>query len=116
MTTGPMDPARRGRHIRFKAQLHLWQELKTRAFFGTHCHCQYALGPFVADFWLPEARTAIKLEGEPGQADAQSEWLEAWLERRGIQLLRFDSTAVLEQRAAILQSICRLVEARLKVA
>lgn len=112
-------PARHSHFDRINAQICLWRELKARDFFGTTCCRRHDLGPFVADFWLPEARTAIKLrngfsEGKLGER--RDERLQAWLKRHNVWLLRFDAVAILEERAAILQSICRLLEARLKVA
>lgn len=108
------------RHLCFdltNARIQLGHALKERGFFGAQCLCGHDLGPVDVDFWLPEVRVAIKLiePHDPGRNTAiLNEWLKAWLARRNIQLLCFDTLEILESRSGTLQSICRLIEARFK--
>lgn len=107
------------RHLRFdlvNARIQLWYALKDRQFFGTECQQSYDLGPIEVDFWLPEAGVAVRLADHPVQqqsAEQSSEWLDAWLARRRIQLLFIDTLEILETCGETLQHICRLIEARL---
>jgi very-short-patch-repair endonuclease len=83
------------RHLRKKSgevEMRLWQMLRDRRFTGFKFRRQYAYGPYYLDFFCPEARLAIELDGGvhgfPEQR-AKDRQRDAFLTGDGIRVLRF---------------------------
>jgi adenine-specific DNA-methyltransferase len=70
----------------------LWRWLRNRRFSNYKFRRQHPMGPHVLDFFCEEAQLNIELDGsqhgfpEQKHADVQRD---AWLESRGIKVLRF---------------------------
>ncbi len=47
------------------AESDLWQQLKGKKLMGKKFRRQHSFGDFILDFYFPEARLAIELDGAP---------------------------------------------------
>src|SRR4051794_23000275 len=84
------DRSRQLRKDQTPAEARLWRELRNRRFVGFKFRRQHAIGPFIADFYCPEAGLIIELDGEShfGRADYDRQRQE-WLESRSLKVLQF---------------------------
>jgi very-short-patch-repair endonuclease len=79
----------------------LWQELRGGRLGGLRFRRQHPVGPYVLDFYCPGDKLAVEVDGaahdfvEQGRRDERRD---AWLAERGIRVLRFAATDVLEDR------------------
>jgi len=85
-----------------------WSHVRNRQFHGMKFLRQYSVGPYILDFYCPEIKTAIELDGgqhnESGEKayDAvRSEYLQA----QGIDVLRFWDHEVLLDMQGVLAKV-----------
>jgi very-short-patch-repair endonuclease len=86
----------------------MWRLLRGRNFAGVKFRRQHQYGPFVLDFFAPEAMLAIEVDGGQHYADAATAHDEArsrFLLANGITVLRFTNTDVLTELAAVADGI-----------
>ena len=62
------------RHEMSKAEVLLWCELKGKQFSGYKFRRQYGVGGFVIDFYCPELRLAIEVDGATHSTDEEIEY------------------------------------------
>ena len=86
------------RHNATPAEKRLWHSLRTSA-LGTKFRRQHGVGPYVLDFYCPEHKLAIEIEGgvhdDVLRRDYDAE-RRAYLESEGIRVLYFDNRELLE--------------------
>ena len=90
------------------AEAALWRRLRRRGLDGLKFRRQEAAGGYFVDFLCKEARLVIELDGGGHAADDQRRYDEQRteaLERRGLRILRFWNTDVLENIEGVLQQI-----------
>ena len=80
-------------------------------------HRQYAIGRYIADFYCRKAKLVIELDGsqhfmEAGQEHDQRRT--AYMERFGIQVLRFTNKEILSNLYGVCEYIDLVVKNRLK--
>jgi len=76
----------------------LWQSLKNSG-AGAKFRRQHGVGPYVLDFYCPEHKLAIEIEGGIHDDVVRSEYdadRQAWLESQGIRVLCFENRELLE--------------------
>jgi very-short-patch-repair endonuclease len=87
------------------AEKALWSHLRNRQFYGMRFFRQYSLGPYILDFYCPEIKIAIELDG--GQHNepegkiydtARSEYLQV----QKIEVLRFWDNDVFQNIEGVL--------------
>ena len=86
----------------------LWRVLRDRAVNGLKFRRQHPLDGFVIDFFCPEARLCVELDG--GIHDAQQERdaaRTAQLEARGLRVIRFRNDEVEHEMDSVLRRIAR---------
>jgi very-short-patch-repair endonuclease len=87
------------------AEAFLWTQLKKRQLSGKKFRRQYSVGPYTLDFFCPEARLAVELDGAShftiiGQElDAKRD---LYLKEKGILVLRFENRDVFENLEFVL--------------
>jgi very-short-patch-repair endonuclease len=96
------------------AEFRLWTTLRDRRFNGLKFRRQVPIGPYIADFFCPELRLIVEVDG--GQHGLRQEVLAdqartAWFEDRGYRVLRFSNRDVLRVAAAI----CDVIAARISI-
>ena len=88
------------------AEAYLWSHLKKCQLSGKKFRRQY--GPYTLDFFCPEVRLAVELDGEPHfnvlrqELDARRD---RYLEGKGIVVLRFENRVVFENLEFVLEVI-----------
>ncbi|MCC6133476.1 MAG: endonuclease domain-containing protein [Acidobacteria bacterium] len=92
------------------AEQRLWSQIRRVQLEGLRFRRQFGIGPFIVDFYCPQARLAIEVDGpshyeEGAQESDRSR--QAFLERRGIRVLRFTNREVHEQIEGVLSAIQR---------
>ncbi len=102
------DRARRLRDEQTPAEARLWEALRDRRLEGWKWRRQAPVGPFIVDFACLEAKLAIELDGgihvQRADRDARRD---AYLTARGLQVLRFWNTEVVEDLERVAWTILK---------
>jgi very-short-patch-repair endonuclease len=91
-----------------EAEKLLWLNLRGKKLNGRKFRRQHSFGNYIMDFYCPEERLAVELDGqhhyapEGREADAERD---AFLLRFGIKVIRFENKEVLEDMRKVLQKI-----------
>ena len=88
----------------------LWYHLRDRRLAGFKFRRQHCLGPFILDFFCPEAFLAVEVDG--GQhfertAERYDERRAEFLKTYGVLVLRFSNDQVIRETRAVLETIAR---------
>ena len=88
----------------------LWEHLRDGA-LGPKFRRQHPLGDFVLDFYCPEAKLAVEVDG-PSHAErpGYDAWRDAQLARRGVRVLRLPEAQVRHDLAGSVRRICAACE------
>lgn len=90
------------------AERKLWKYLKNRQLKETQFRRQHSMGNFVMDFYCPEKKLGIELDGNYHYNEAQMEKdrkRTALLNAYGIRILKFNYQLVLENTESVLNEI-----------
>lgn len=91
-----------------RAEVILWSRLKGKQISGFKFRRQYSVGPFVIDFYCPELKLAIEVDGESHlheEAPTRDAWRQIYVERLGIRFLRFLNGEVRGNLDGVVKSI-----------
>lgn len=97
----------------------LWGMLRDRRLGGLKFRRQEAIGPFVVDFYCPQAKLVVELDGVThvgtGEADDRRTM---FLQQQGLRVIRITNDDLLEDPQAIADYILRhaIVEVKDKLA
>lgn len=94
-----------------KAEIFLWSKLKGRGLSGFKFRRQYGVDKFVLDFYCPELKLAIEVDGDShfrGGAKESDMERQKIIESYGIVFLRFTNTDIYENMNAVLERIVGL--------
>ena len=101
--------ARRLRQAMSLPEVLLWQVLRQRP-GALKFRRQHPAGDYVLDFYLPERKLAIEIDGsahDMGDRPGRDERRDAWLMAQGYGLLRISAKEVLTDPAAVADAIVR---------
>jgi len=88
------------------AEYILWQKLRNRQLNNLKFHRQYGAGPYILDFFCPEIRLAIELDGEQHKdAVEYDKERELFLKDKDIHTIRFWNNEVVEDIARVLKIV-----------
>ncbi len=107
--------ARRMRRGPTPAEELLWRVLRNRRLAGFKVRRQHPVGPYILDCYCPAARLAVELDGDSHATAAGQQHdatRSAYLEARGILVVRFWNTEVTEEPDAVLNRIIELCLSR----
>lgn len=93
------------------AEATLWKALKNKAACGLKFRRQQGIGPYVLDFYCPESRLCVELDGS--SHDYKYEYDEqrtAYLSKQGIHVIRFRNEQVWASVDGVVAEIVRLAE------
>ena len=102
--------ARRLRAGMTEAEHRLWFNLRRKQLDGVQCYRQKPLGPYIVDFYLPEIRLVIEVDGSQHLTEfglAADRKRTVYLESLGLKVIRFDNRQVLLETNAVLEVIWR---------
>ena len=88
------------------AEIRLWSRIRRKQLDGFRFRRQHPIGPYVVDFFCPEAKLIVEVDG--GQHDALAEQdanRTEWLEKRGYRVVRFWNNDVLANTEGVLLAI-----------
>ena len=91
------------------AEATLWRALKGRSVGGLKFRRQQGIGPFILDFYCPEYRLAIEVDGT--SHDYKPDYDEertAYLRGQGVTVLRFSNQQVFSCLDGVLTEILRV--------
>ncbi|MBR1414698.1 MAG: endonuclease domain-containing protein [Prevotella sp.] len=90
------------------AEATLWKALKGKQVEGLKFRRQFGVGPYVLDFYCPELKLAIELDGEVHNsysAEKHDETRTKFLNENGIEVIRFRNEVVFFNIAGIIEEI-----------
>ena len=96
-----------------KAEVILWQHLRDRQIVGKKFRRQVGIGPFIVDFYCPEMRIVIEIDGDSHFIDNTQEkdrTRDLFLSSRGFRVLRFTNTEIYDNLEYIVEKIAALIE------
>jgi very-short-patch-repair endonuclease len=91
-----------------KAEALIWQRLRRRQIEGCKFRRQYGVDVYVIDFYCPELRLAIEIDGDihfQGDAPIYDAARQEFLEAIGMRVLRFSNQQVYENLDAVIEAI-----------
>lgn len=93
----------------------LWRFLRAHRLHGYGFRRQHPMGPFILDFYCPEARLAVEVDGavhdDPERIERDRRRT-AWLGRQGVRVVRLRATAVRDEIDGVLEFIAGVVRER----
>ena len=96
------------------AEATLWQMLKSRQIEGFKFRRQFGIGPYILDFYCPELRLCIELDGQPHFTPEGYEYdlhRTEYLNRfHGIQVMRFENKDVFCYPENVLSEIRHMID------
>lgn len=96
------------RHSLTPAEAALWKALQGSKMAGQKFRRQHSIGNYVVDFYCPECKPAIELDGERHFNSIASEYdlrRTEFLNRCHIRVLQFEDRAVFEHPEGVLEAI-----------
>jgi len=90
------------------AEAMLWKHLQRRQILGKKFRRQEGIGPYIVDFYCPECRVIVELDGAPHfEADEQEYDAERtnYLEELGMKVIRFENRTLYEDTERVLETI-----------
>jgi very-short-patch-repair endonuclease len=91
-----------------QAEKMLWYELKNNQLAGRKFRRQHSVGNYILDFYCPEERLAIELDGEQHEDDKQKEYDKKrteYLNGLKIKVIRLKNTDVIFGRDSVVKII-----------
>jgi very-short-patch-repair endonuclease len=85
----------------------LWSRLRGKQMFGIQVYRQKPIGEYIVDFFIPKAKLVIEVDGSQHSVSenvARDQRRDAYMNSVGLQVLRFNSNAVLKETARLLTS------------
>jgi very-short-patch-repair endonuclease len=105
------EKTKRARNLR-RAATHvegrLWSKLRRAQLDGLSFRRQHSAGPYILDFYCPESRLVIELDGGQHSERAQrarDQRRTTWLQERGVTELRFWNNDITENLHGVLEHI-----------
>jgi very-short-patch-repair endonuclease len=95
-----------------KAEAIVWQKLRCKQLENCKFRNQYSVDRFVLDFYSPELKLAIEIDGESHFQEGVAQYDEErqiFIESAGIKFLRFTNKDVYENLNGILETIANKI-------
>ena len=109
-TAATVQRAKRLRREMSLPEVMLWQILRTRP-EGLKFRRQHPIGPYVADFYYPSAKTIIEVDGivhGMGDRAARDDARDRFLAEKGLRILRIPASEVLGDATEVADAIVAL--------
>lgn len=104
------DKRRQLRNNITKAEKLIWDKLRDRQLENCKFRRQYSVDKFVIDFYSPEFKLAIEIDGDSHFQDGAAEYDKArqeFIESAGIKFLRFTNNDVYANLPVVLENIAQ---------
>jgi very-short-patch-repair endonuclease len=90
------------------AETVLWKYLRGRQLDGNKFRRQSSVGPYIVDFFCPEKRVVVELDGARHFGPAAGDYDDRrtrYLEERGIKVIRFENRRLYRDLEGVLEDI-----------
>ena len=116
---GPRSPSRdRARELRVDGTVPeriLWKHVRNRRLAGLKFRRQHPIGPYTADFYCPEARLVVEIDGADHEnRHAADRVRDRYMRSRGMRVLRFMASEINSNLGGVLQTIADAASERLE--
>ena len=89
-----------------EAEKILWQKIRNRKMNNLKFQRQYGVGPYILDFFCPQIRLAVELDGDYHQNEVDyDKERELFLQDKDIKVIRFWNEEVLNNLGSVLKKI-----------
>ena len=91
-----------------EAEKALWKRIRNKQYNGLKFFRQYGIGPYILDFYCPEVKLAIELDGGQHNDVENKDYDETrteYLKAHGIEVIRFWNTEVLGNMEGVLAKV-----------
>jgi len=91
-----------------KAEVILWSRLQRKQLWGYKFRRQFSVGSYVIDFYCPELKVAIEIDGASHFKEGVEEYdhnRQESIEKLGISFLRFTNNDIYKNLIGVLQAI-----------
>ncbi len=91
----------------------IWSKIKSQQIEGCKFRRQYSIGAFVVDFYSPELRLGLEIDGDShsvGGAQVYDNERESFLKSKGTKILRFTNSQVYEDLDNVLEAIAEKIQ------
>lgn len=91
-----------------KAEELFWMKVRRKQVSGVRFKRQYGIGPYILDFYVPKKNLAIEIDGGIHEIETVKQKdtnKEAFLNKNGIQVIRFTNETVLNELDRIIKEI-----------
>ncbi|MBI2341552.1 MAG: endonuclease domain-containing protein [Deltaproteobacteria bacterium] len=92
------------------AESKLWFKLKTKQFKGLKFRRQHGIGPYIVDFYCPERKLVIEIDGDVHANEKQivkDKIREDYLATLGVKILRYNNNDILKNINIVLEDLFR---------
>ncbi len=100
------------------AEAVLWRSLRAKQIEGVQWRRQFSIGAYILDFYAPQLKLCIELDGEPHYTPEGTEYdkqREEWLLKvHGIRTIRFENSDVFRHYESIIEYIREVTKEVLK--
>jgi len=87
------------------AERRLWYGLRKHGLGGLKFRRQVPLGPYIADFYCPQARLVVEADGVSHIDSPNDAARDAWMRKKGIRVFRVTNFDVLSNLEGVLIAI-----------
>ncbi len=91
----------------------MWNVLKNRQLHGVRFRRQFSVGPYILDFYAPELKLCIELDGQGHFTEEglrHDHFRDKYLRSLGITVLHFENETVFRLQPTVLESIEDAIE------
>jgi very-short-patch-repair endonuclease len=96
------------RKRRTEAETALWQQLRSRNLMKRKFFRQYGIGEYIADFYCPQSRLVIEIDGGQHNCSDSTEYdklRENYMNSLSIKTIRFSNSDILQNMDSVLSRI-----------
>jgi len=102
--------AREMRHEPTQAEDVLWQRLRHHQIAGAQFRRQHPVGPFIVDFYCPNAKLVVEVDGPIHQYTSEEDAVrQEYLEALELRVIRFTNEQVLNEIGSVITQITEAV-------
>lgn len=91
----------------------VWSKIRNKQIEGCRFRRQYSIGAFVIDFYSPELRLALEVDGDSHFVDGAQTYdneRELFLKDQGTKILRFTNSQVYQDLDTVLEAISTKIQ------
>ena len=106
------DRARELRSRMTDAEIKLWKQLRMRQVIGIKFLRQRPIGNYIVDFYAPEAKLVIEVDGSQHYEDdgvERDEQRDAYLGGLGLKVIRFSNLDVIQNIEGVVERIIEVI-------